>query len=43
MSYVVVSVLVPMVIKMPECSGPEFIKNFMLNSAEHENFPTHKC
>ena len=24
-------------------SGPEVITFFMLNSAEHENFPAHKC
>ena len=23
--------------------GPEVMKNFMLNSAEHEFFPAHKC
>ena len=23
--------------------GPEVIKIVMLNSAEHENFPAHKC
>ena len=23
--------------------GPEVIKNFMLNSAEYEYFPAHKC
>ena len=26
-----------------EQSGPEVIKKIMLNSAEHEIFPAHKC
>ena len=26
-----------------ETPGPEVIKKFMLNSVEHEIYPTHKC
>ena len=38
-----ITVVVPESVHIHLKSGPEVIKKVMLNSAEHEIFPAHKC